>query len=127
VSGEWVDPVERAREELRAASLLLESGLPSQAVSRACAAGVQVATAALAELGETPSTDAGVVSAFGRQVVGDDGVEPEAGRTLRQLFEDRDHIEQALLQAPEAEARRALGAAGLLVDAGARWLDQRRR
>jgi uncharacterized protein (UPF0332 family) len=127
LSGGWVDPVERAREELRAASQLLESGFPSQALSRACFAGLQVATAALAVLGERPPTDAGVVSAFGRQVVGDDGVEHEVGRTLRQLFEDREQIEHGLLQAPEVEARRAIEAAGQLVDAGARWVDRQGR
>lgn len=123
---DWAAPVDRAREEIRAARSLVEAGFPSQAVSRACNAGLQVAVAALAVLGERPSTDAGVVSAFGRRVVGDGGVEHEYGRTLRQLFEDRNDVEYALLQAPEKEARRAIEGAERLVEAGAGWVAKRR-
>jgi uncharacterized protein (UPF0332 family) len=123
---DWAAPVDRAREEIRAARSLVEAGFPSQAVSRACNAGLQVAVAALAVLGERPSTDAGVVSAFGRRVVGDGGVEHEYGRTLRQLFEDRNDIEYALLQAPEEEARRAIEGAERLVEAAAGWVAKRR-
>jgi uncharacterized protein (UPF0332 family) len=123
---DWAAPVDRAREEIRAAQSLVEAGFPSQAVSRACNAGLQVAVAALAVLGERPSTDAGVESAFGRRVVGDGGVEHEYGRTLRQLFEDRNDIEYALLQAPEEEARRAIEGAERLVEAGAGWVAKRR-
>jgi uncharacterized protein (UPF0332 family) len=123
---DWAAPVDRAREEISAARSLLEAGFPSQAVSRACNAGLQVAVAALTVLGERPSTDAGVVSAFGRRVVGDGGVDHEYGRTLRRLFEDRSDIEQALLQAPEEVAREAIDAADRLVEAGAGWVAERR-
>lgn len=123
---DWVAPVDRAREEIRAARSLVDLGFPSQAVSRACNAGLQVAVAALAVLGERPSTDAGVVSAFGRRVVGNGGVDHEFGRTLRQLFEDRSDIEQSLLRAPDAEARKAIDAAERLVETGAAWVAERR-
>jgi uncharacterized protein (UPF0332 family) len=123
---DWAAPVDRAREEISAARSLVEAGFPSQAVSRACNAGLQAAVAALTVLGERPSTDAGVVSAFGRRVVGDGGVDHEHGRTLRRLFEDRSDIEQALLQAPEEVAREAIDAADRLVDAGAGWVAERR-
>jgi uncharacterized protein (UPF0332 family) len=120
-------PADRAREELRAARALVDAGFPSQAISRAYSAGLQVAVAALASLGESPATDAGVISAFGRRVVGDGGIDHEFGRTLRQLFEDRNDIERALLRASEDEARRAVEAADRLVEAGTDWVTRRRR
>jgi uncharacterized protein (UPF0332 family) len=126
MSRDWASPVDRAREDVRAARSLLDSGFPSQAVSLAYSAGLQVAVAALAALGERPSTDAGVVSAFGRRVVGDGGVDHEFGRTLRQLFEDRNDVDHALLRAPKDEARKAVAGAERLVDAGSRWLEDRR-
>ena len=126
MSTDWVRPVDRAREELLAARSLLDAGFPAQALSRAYSAGLQVATAALAVLGERPSTDAGVISAFGRRVVGDGGLDHEVGRTLRQLYEDHYDVEYALLRAPEQEARKAIEGAELLVEAGARWVEQRR-
>jgi len=127
MTGDWVAPEDRAREELRAAQSLLDSGFPSQALSRAYSAGLQVAVATLAVLGETPATDAGVISAFGRRVVSAGAVDHEHGRTLRQLFEDRNDVEAGLLSAPDEEARRAIESAERLVEAGARWVAQRRR
>jgi uncharacterized protein (UPF0332 family) len=124
VSGEWVGPVDRAREELRAAQALLDAGFPSQALCRAYYAGLQVAVAALLVLGEAPPSEAGVISAFGRRVVGD-GVEPEAGRTLRKLFEDRNDVDHALLAAPVEEAQKAIAGAEVLVESGARWVARR--
>lgn len=126
MSRDWLTPVARAREDVRAARSLLESGFPSQAVSLAYNAGLQVAVAALAVIGERPSTEAGVVSAFGRRVVGDGGVDHEFGRTLRQLYEDRNDVERALLKAPEDEAQKAIDGAERLVEAGARWVEERR-
>ena len=126
MSRDWARPVDLAREDVRAARSLLDSGFPSQAVSMAYSAGLQVAVAALAVLGERPSTDAGVVSAFGRRVVGDGGVDHEFGRTLRQLYEDRNDVEHALLRAPKAEAEKAVDGAERLVEAGARFVEERR-
>lgn len=127
MSRDWAGPVDRAREDVRAARSLLDSGFPSQAVSLAYNAGLQAAVAALAVLGERPSTDAGVVSAFGRRVVGDGGVDHEFGRTLRQLYEDRSDVEHALLRAPKNEAQKTVEGAERLVDAAAQWVEERRR
>jgi uncharacterized protein (UPF0332 family) len=113
----WGTPMGRARDELRAARVLLDAGLPSQAVARACAAGLQAASAALERLDQRPGTEAGIVSAFGRSVVGRGDVRHEHGRTLRQLYEHRDGVENALLEAPAAEALRAIAAAEALVEA----------
>jgi len=126
MSRDWARPVERAREDVRAARSVLEAGFPSQAVLLAYSAGLHTAVGALAVLGERPSTDAGVVSAFGRRVVGDGGVDHEFGRTLRQLYEDRNDVEQALLHAPKEEAERAIQGAERLVEAGARFVEERR-
>jgi uncharacterized protein (UPF0332 family) len=118
-------PLARAREEVRAARALLDAGFPSQAVSHAFTAGFQAATAALQAIGETPATPTGVLSAFGRRVVGDGGLDHEVGRSLRKLFEDRSDVDHALTEAPPGEAREAIASAERLVDATARWIERR--
>lgn len=125
MSGEWADPVARAREELAAARELLAGGFPSQALSRAYYAGLQVAVAALAVVDETAATEAGVISAFGRRVLGQDGVDHEVGRTLRKLYEDRNDVDYALLDAPVDEAEKAVAGAEVLVETTARWMEGR--
>lgn len=125
MSGQLAAPLDRAREELRAARSLLDSGFPSQAIPRAYYAGLQVATATLLVLGERPTTDAGVIAAFGRRVVGGGGVDHEASRTLRRLFEDRNDVDYALVDAPAEEARRAIAGAERLVEIGTRWVERR--
>jgi uncharacterized protein (UPF0332 family) len=125
VSGAWADPVARAREELAASRELLAGGFPSQAVARAYQAGFQAAVAAVRAAGEVPTTEAGVIVAFGRSVVGESGVDREAGRTLRKLFEDRNDVDHGLLDAPVEEAEKALAGAEVLVEAAARWVDAR--
>jgi uncharacterized protein (UPF0332 family) len=119
-------PLARAREEVRAAHALLDAGFPSQAVSHAFTAGFQAATAALQAIGETPATPTGVLSSFGRRVVGDGGLDHEVGRSLRKLFEDRSDVDHALAEAPPREAREAIASAERLVDATARWIERRR-
>jgi uncharacterized protein (UPF0332 family) len=116
-------PLERGREEVRAAQVLLDAGLPSQALSRACAAAVNAARAALMAVGETPSTSAGVVAAFSRHVIGDDRHDPEDARALRKLFEDRNDVDHALAEAPASEAREAIQAAQRVVAAAVGVID----
>jgi uncharacterized protein (UPF0332 family) len=125
VTGRLVAPVDRAREELGAAQALLESGFPSQAVSRAYCAGLQAAQATLHSLGERPAAEAAVLTAFEREVAGSGGVEQEASRTLRMLFDSRNDVDFALVEAPDEEARRAIDAARSLVEASVRWLARR--
>jgi uncharacterized protein (UPF0332 family) len=120
-------PLERGQEELAAAQVLLDAGFPSQALSRACAAALNAARAALLAVGEAPSTSAGVVSAFARRVVADDTLEPDHARALRKLFEDRNDVDHALARAPAGEADEAILAAKLVVTAAARFVDQRAR
>jgi uncharacterized protein (UPF0332 family) len=127
VTGVWAAPVERCREDLRAARSLLEAGFPAQAVSRAYFAGLHVAEAALFVMGETASTDAGTISAFGRRVVGEGGLQHEAGRTLRKLFEDRQDVDYALAEAPADEARKLIEETEHLVNTTAAWIEKRER
>lgn len=116
--------LQRAREEVRAANALVEAGFPSQAVSHAFMAGFQAATAALQELGETPATRTGVVSAFGRRVVREGGLDHEVGRILRKLLEDRNDVDHALAHARAQEARAAIADAERLLGATAHWLER---
>jgi uncharacterized protein (UPF0332 family) len=118
-------PLGRGREELRAAKALLEAGFPSQALSRAYFAGFHAATATLLVLGEAPSTRPGVVSAFGRRVIEQGGLEREVGRSLRKLFEDRIDVDYALTDAPAEEAGLAIAQAEQLIDAASRWIERR--
>jgi uncharacterized protein (UPF0332 family) len=125
VSGTAELPLGRGRQELKAAEALLEAGFPAQAVSHAYLAGFHAASAALAVLGEVPATSSGVISAFGRHVVGEDGVDHETGRVLRRLYEDRNDVENGLVDAPVEEARIAVADASRLVEATAGWIGRR--
>jgi uncharacterized protein (UPF0332 family) len=127
VSGTAELPLGRGRQELKAAEALLEAGFPAQAVSHAYLAGFHAASAALAVLGEVPATSSGVISAFGRHVVGEDGVDHETGRVLRRLYEDRNDIENGLVEAPVEEARVAVADASRFVEATASWIGKRER
>ena len=61
--------MERAEEKLRAANLLLENNMFSEAISEAYYAMFHAAKALLALRGIYPKTHAGVVSQFGLQFV----------------------------------------------------------
>jgi uncharacterized protein len=124
VRGEWALPEERSRDELRAARVLLEADLPDQAVSRAYFAALHAASAALLVLGDPQTSEVGIVTAFARRVP-DNGFDPEAGRMLRKLFEDRTDVDQALANAPAEEAERAIGDADRLVRSIAAWIEDR--
>lgn len=122
------DPVEegvvRARTELAAAALLAENGFGAQAVSRAYYAAFYAAESALSHLGETRAKHSGVVSAIGRLLVRDRGVDERAGRLLRSLFERRSQADYGLAEVSDEEARRAVNDAEAVVDVIAAWLVQ---
>jgi uncharacterized protein (UPF0332 family) len=125
VSGTVELPLGRGRQELKAAEALLEAGFPAQAVSHAYLAGFHAASAALAVLGEVPATRSGVISAFGRHVVGENGIDHDTARVLRRLYEDRHDVENGLVEAPLEEARGALADATRFVEATASWIGRR--
>jgi uncharacterized protein (UPF0332 family) len=125
VTGDAELPLGRGREELQAARTLLDAGFPAQAVAHAYLAGFHAASAALLVLGECPATSSGVISAFGKHVVGENGVDHETGRVLRRLYEDRNDIDHGLVEAAPEQAREAVREAGRLVEATASWIERR--
>jgi uncharacterized protein (UPF0332 family) len=122
VSGPAEEGVARARTELAAARLLVDNGFGAPAVSRAYYAAFYAAEAALLRLGETRAKHSGVVSAFGRLLVRDRGVDERAGRLLRSLFERRSQAHYGLDEVPDAEARRAVDDADTVVGIINEWL-----
>jgi uncharacterized protein (UPF0332 family) len=112
----------RGRQDLAAATTLLEAGFPNQALSRAATGALRAAEAALLAVDTAPTTNSGVVAAFTRRVVVQGGLDPGHGRALRALFEDRHDVEDALAEAPEEEALRGIRQAEALVEAIAQWI-----
>jgi uncharacterized protein (UPF0332 family) len=108
--------LERGRQELAAAQLLVDHGFAAQAVSRAYFAAFYAAEEALLAVGEVRSKHAGVVAAVGRELVRDRGLDPAAGRLLRSLFARRSRADYELGGVPIDEAARAVSDAGLVVD-----------
>ena len=114
--------VDRARQELDAARALTAAGFHAQAVSRAYYAAFYAAEAALLSRGETRSKHSGVVAAFIQMVVRDAGVDPDAGRLLRSLFDRRNHADYTTDTVSVDEASIAIADAERVVDLVARWL-----
>src|SRR5205085_8558288 len=81
--------LERSRQELAAARLLLANGFATQAVSRSYYAAFYAAEEALLRIDEVRSKHAGVIAAVGRSLVVERGLDADAGRLLRSLFERR--------------------------------------
>lgn len=119
----WTLALERSQEELRAARVLLDAGLPAQSVSRAYFAAYHAAGAALEVLGETPSSPVNLVASFNRHV--GEGLQDGSARTLRKLFEDRNDVDYALAAASPEEAERAVADAEGFVEAAADWMEAR--
>ncbi len=116
----------RSRDELGASAALIEAGFPDQAASRAYYAAFHAAAGALLCLGEARSKDSGVLSAFGRMVIKDGGLDAECGRALRDLFEARNDVDYALDPASEDDARESLALAHRFVTAVEAWIAGRR-
>jgi uncharacterized protein (UPF0332 family) len=122
VTGDDVADLGRSRQELAAAKLLADHGFPAQAVSRAYYAAFYAAEAALSRHSETRSKHAGVIAAVGRILVRERGLDPEAGRVLRSLFERRSRADYNAEGVPEAEGSRAVSDATFVVETIAAWL-----
>jgi uncharacterized protein (UPF0332 family) len=114
--------IERARQELAAATLLSANGFAAQAVSRAYYAAFYAAEAALASFGETRAKHSGVIAAFASLLVRERGVNERAGRLLRSLFDRRSQADYELSPVPMREARQAVDDATFVVDIVERWL-----
>jgi uncharacterized protein (UPF0332 family) len=112
----------RSEQELAAARLLIDGGFAAQGVSRAYFAAFFAAEEALLALGETCSKHSGVVSAFGRLVVREGGVDEDIGRLLRSLFERRNLADYVSADVPSEEADAALDDARRFVNAVKLWM-----
>jgi uncharacterized protein (UPF0332 family) len=99
--------LERARREIGAARVLIDSGFPEKAVSSYYYAVFYAGEAALLSLGEARSKHSGALSAFGRLVVREGGFDRETGRVLRRLFERRNDVDYGL-EYPSKEVASAL-------------------
>jgi uncharacterized protein (UPF0332 family) len=126
VSGPVDEDVVRARTEVAAARLLADNDFGAQAVSRAYYAAFYSAEAALLHVGETRAKRSGVVSAVGRLLVRERGLEERAGRLLRSLFERRSQADYGLAEVPGEEARGAVDDAEAVVDIIEAWLQAER-
>jgi uncharacterized protein (UPF0332 family) len=115
----------RAEQELAAARLLVQGGFAAQAVSRSYYAAFYAAEAALAEIGEVRSKHSGVVAATAQLLVGQHGLDSNAGRLLRSLFERRGHADYDLDETPEEEGGLAVADAAEVVSAIRRWFNAR--
>ena len=119
--------LERSRRELEAAEALLRQEFFEQAISRAYYACFYAAEMALLSLGETRSKHSGVLSAFGRRVIREGGLQAEMGELLRSLFEDRIDADYRFIGAPPGRARERIDDARRFVEAVREWIEKRDR
>ena len=111
----------RTRQEIEAARLLAEGGFAAQAISRAYYAAFYAAEQALVDLGESRPKHSGVISAFARLVVREHGLDEEAGRILRSLFERQNLADYGETTLSRDDADRAIRDAERFVDLVDGW------
>ena len=117
------DRLTRASSDVDASRLLLNGGFLDQAASRAYYAAFHAAEAALLRLGETRSSHAGLIAAFGSLVVKAGGFEPSIAALLRELFDLRNDADDELLGSiKQGDAVRAIASAERFVAAVEAWL-----
>lgn len=112
----------RADQEIEAARTLAAAGFEPQAISRAYYGAFYAAEAALLSIGETRSKHSGVIAAFGRLVVKQGGISPEAAATLRRLFELRNAADYNWLEPTDLDVAGVLTSAREFIDAVAAWM-----
>jgi uncharacterized protein (UPF0332 family) len=117
----------RIRREIEAARLLREGGFPAQAISRAYYAAFYAAEQALGALGESRSKHSGTISAFSRLVVREGGLEEEAGRILRSLFEQRNDADYGEGSPSREDADLAISDAERFVERVEWWLEREQK
>ena len=115
----------RSRRELEAAGFLAGGGFAEQAISRAYYAAFYAAEEALLALGETRSKHSGVLAAFEKLVVREDGLDPASGRLLRSLFRRRNEADYGAAPATREAADEATRDAERVVDAVEAWVARR--
>ena len=117
--------MDRARRELEAAELLASHGFAAPAVSRAYYAAFYAAEEALGLVGVVRSKHSGVVAAVATVLVRQHGLDAEAGRLLRSLFERRSRADYSLDDTPTQEAIQAVTDASTVVSAIRCWMATR--
>lgn len=118
------DGLQHSREELAAAHALDAAGFPAQAVTAAARAATLAAEAALVLLGRAAAGDAGAVTLFLRYVVGERGLDAEAGRLLRALTERARAVERGARPVPRALVAAALRDATTVIDVVGAWIEK---
>lgn len=117
--------MDRARHELEAAELLSAHGFAAPAVSRAYYAAFYAAEEALALVGVVRSKHSGVVAAAATILVKQHGLDTEAGRLLRSLFERRSRADYGIDDTPAQEATQAVKDGSAVVTTIQRWMAHR--
>lgn len=120
----WEKALERADDDLEAASQLFRSGHFAQACSRAYFAAFTSASGALLRLGETRSKHAGILSAFNEFLVKRGDFDPEVAKQLRWLFDLRNRADYQWDPLTKEEAGEALATARRFVGAVRVWMDR---
>jgi uncharacterized protein (UPF0332 family) len=118
--------IARSHDEIAAAGMLSRAGFAAQAVSRSYYAAFYAAEAVLLSLGESRSKHAGVISALGQLGVKQQGLDEQAGRLLRSLFDRRSYADHDLGPVPPEEGNRAVADAETVVTMVDRWFEHRR-
>ncbi len=118
----------RARQSLKAASLLLSEAFYEDAVSKAYYACFHIARAVLLHKEIVPHSHRSVISLFGLHFVKGGIVSGTLGRVLAQEFEDRLTSDYDVeIDIEEAVARQRLSDAEHFVRQMERWLRQQQR
>jgi uncharacterized protein (UPF0332 family) len=108
----------RSNESIEAARLLLQSGFPDFAASRAYYAVFYAATALLLQEGQEFSKHSGVIAAIHRQFIRSNKLPKEMGKTLNWLFELRSIADYGETQrVPTEDAELAIQSATSFVQA----------
>ena len=102
--------------------MLAGAGFGAAAVSRAYYAAFYAGETALLALGETRSKHSGVVSALGQVAIRQHGLDPQAGRLLRSLFDRRSQADYGLTSVPVTEGEMAAVDAERVVSLIEAWL-----
>lgn len=122
---DWQMLLGRAHRDIDAAGHLASGRFNEQAISRAYFAAFLAAEAALAVVGESSSTHAGVMSSFGKRIVREGGLESRVAQILRALFELRGDADYRMKNFSADQAAQSVRDAAAVVEAVEQWIAQR--
>ena len=113
--------IERSKQNLAGAGVLLAAGFFDQSLSRSYYAAFYAVRASLVSVGISRKTHSGMISAFTR-LMREQGVDPSIPKSLRRLFQARNTADYGPGQTPRRHAAAGLADAERLVDAVEEWL-----